>query len=405
MQVPSLQESRFPSRLTGAMRKGALAAVLGVAVGAFVPAAASAGGPTVQPRVVGGSPSTTAQYPWQAAVVRSTIKRPGQDAHQRQFCGGSLIAPQIVITAAHCVDDSDPDCNSPAACLANDPNGDGTRKVDPDDVDVVLGRTTLSDSSSGEEIPVQAVGMQSNFVPNYGSGAPSYDVAYLVLASPASEPTIKIAGTDENDLWAPQSWVEVSGWGSTSETGSTVDTLRSAAVPVTDDATCASEYGSNFDPSTMVCAGFQSGGADTCYGDSGGPMQVPLDDGDYRLVGITSWGAGCAEPNFSGVYTRVAGPTMASLIQSDVSVLETTYGLDSGQSIFGTGGVPRYSAPPPPPAISTPVPPDSPPPDLSSPSSAAPTTQKANPYAKCKLARTKKKRRRCTQRIRHGLSA
>ena len=110
-----------------------------------------------------------------------------------------MIAPQIVITAAHCVDDNDPDCNSPAACLADDPNGDGTRKVDPDDVDVVLGRTTLSDSSSGEEIPVQAVGMQSNFAPNYGSGAPSYDVAYLVLTSPASEPTIKIAGTDEND--------------------------------------------------------------------------------------------------------------------------------------------------------------------------------------------------------------
>ena len=310
-----------------------------------------------------------------------------------------------MITAGHCVDNNDPDCNSPAACLANDPNGDGTQKVDADDVDVVLGRTTLSDSSSGEEIPVQAVATQSNFDPNHGTGIPSYDVAYLVLASPASEPTIQIAGTDENALWAPQSWVEVSGWGSTSETGGTVDTLRSAAVPVTDDSTCASEYGSNFDPTTMVCAGFQSGGVDTCYGDSGGPMQAPIDGGGYRLVGITSWGKGCAEPNFAGVYTRVAGPTMANLIQSDVSNLETTYGLDSTQSIFGTGGVPRYSTPPPP-STSDPVPPDSPgPPDSPNPAPAAPTTQKADPYAKCKFARTNKKRRRCNQRIRRGLSA
>ena len=155
VQVRSLQGSRFPSRLTGVVRKSALAAIVGIALGAFVPAAASAGGPAVQPRVVGGSPSTTTRYRWQAAVVRSTIKRPGQDAHQRQFCGGSLIAPQIVITAAHCVDDNDPDCNSPAACLANDPNGDGTRKVDPG--------TTLTSSWAGPRCRIHPPGRRSRF--------------------------------------------------------------------------------------------------------------------------------------------------------------------------------------------------------------------------------------------------
>jgi secreted trypsin-like serine protease len=394
------------------MRLSVLSAMLGIALALLLPAAAIAGGPSAQPRVVGGSASTTAQYPWQAAVVLSTAQRPGQNAHQRQFCGGSLITAQIVITAGHCVADNDPDCSSAAACSLNDPSGDGTQKVDPDDVDVVLGRTTLSDASSGEEMPVQAVLEQSNFDPAYGSGdIPRYDVAYLVLASPASEPPIQIAGADERSLWAPDGWEEISGWGSTSETGGTVDTLRSAAVPITDDSTCASEYGSNFDASTMVCAGFQGGGVDTCYGDSGGPLEAPLDGGGYRLVGITSWGAGCAEPDFAGVYTRIAGPTMADLIQSDVSNLETTYGLDSSVSIFGAGGVPRYSMPPAPPPAATSSDPGTPdqssPPDSSSPppaAAAAPSTQRADPYAKCKLARTKEKRRRCTQHVRRHLA-
>jgi secreted trypsin-like serine protease len=389
------------------MRKGVLPAILVIALVSFAPASAAASSASAQPRIVGGSPSTVADYPWQAAVVRSPAKRPGKNAHRRQFCGGSLIASQIVITAAHCLDDNDPDCSSAGACLLDDPNGDGTRRVDPDDVDVVLSRTTLTDASSGEEIPVQGVLEQSNFEPAYGSGVPSYDVAYLVLASPAEEPPIRIAGTDEDALWAPASWVEISGWGSTSESGSTVDTLRAAAVPVVADSTCASEYGSDFDPATMVCAGFQSGGVDTCYGDSGGPLEAPLDGGDYRLVGITSWGAGCAEPDYAGVYTRVAGPTMRDLIQSDVSDLETTYSLDASQSIVGAGGVPRHATSPPPPATSTPQPPDTPvaPDDSSSPPAApSPSPRATDPYAKCKLSRTKKKRHRCTRRIRRSLT-
>ena len=379
------------------MRKSVLLATLGVVLGLLVPATAGATDRTVEPRVVGGSQSAIAQYPWQAAVVESSAKAPGQNAHERQFCGGSLIAPQIVITAAHCVHDNDPDCNSFVSCLLHDPNGDHTRKVDPDDIDVVLGRTTLSDGSSGEEAPVQGLVEQGNFDPAYGShGLPNYDVAYLVLASPASAPVIKIAGTDEDALWDPESWVEISGWGSTSETGDTVDTLRSAAVPVTADSTCADEYGDDYDPSTMVCAGFEGGGVDTCYGDSGGPLQAPLDGGGYRLVGITSWGGGCAEPGFAGVYTRVAGPAMRNLIQDDVSNIEASYGLDSNESIFGSAGVPRYPTPRPP-ATSSPTPP-------STVSPAPPAAQKADPYGKCRPLRNKKKRRRCVQRVRRSLT-
>ena len=110
----------------------------------------------MQPKVVGGSTASVSTYPWQAAVVYSTAQSPGKNAHQRQFCGGSLLTSRIVMTAGHCVADTDPDCS--LTCALSDPGGDGTAKIDPNDVDVVLGRTTLSDTSQGAEYGVTAVG-------------------------------------------------------------------------------------------------------------------------------------------------------------------------------------------------------------------------------------------------------
>ena len=130
-------------------------------------------------RVVGGETATIDEYPWQVAVVISPAES-GGNAFQRQFCGGVLVTPRIVLTAAHCVQDTDPD-------LPDDPSGDATPRIDPDDVDVVLGRTTLS-SSAGEEKAVLAVDFQSADDPHPSPPAPAYnpvtlqnDVAYLVL--------------------------------------------------------------------------------------------------------------------------------------------------------------------------------------------------------------------------------
>jgi secreted trypsin-like serine protease len=110
---------------------------------------------------------------------------------------------------------------------------------------------------------------------------------------------------------------------------------------------------------------------DTCDGDSGGPLEAPLQSGGYRLVGITGWGDGCAQANAPGVYTRVAGPTMRSLIQSDVSSLDSLYGLPA-ESIFGAGGQPLSGAPP---------------------------VSAASP------AKARKKRRRCVKRVKARTSA
>ncbi len=343
-----------------------------VALALLVPASALAeGGGSVQPKIVGGTATTVANYPWQAAVVYSTAQKPGLNAQQRLFCGGSLLTPRIVITAGHCVSGDDPDCS--VLCAINDPGGDGTAKMDPNDVDVVLGRSTLSDPGQGAEHAVSAVVVQSYYNSNYqGDGVPRFDVAYLVLANPSGQASIKIAGADEGALWDAGSAEEISGWGSISEGGSPVDTLRSATVGVIADSTCASGavYGSDFDPATMVCAGYLSGGVDTCSGDSGGPLEAPLGGGGYRLVGITDWGDGCARANAPGVYMRVAGPTMSSLIAADVA------GLDPGASIFGSGGTPRSASP-------------------------ATNNKQAKAIKKCKRIHKRKKRRRCLKKVKN----
>jgi trypsin len=358
-------------------RLSALGAVAALAL--LVPATASAQDKgTVQPKIVGGSPVSISQYPWQAAVAWSPSKVSGT-AHDRQFCGGSLLTSRIVITAAHCVFDTDPDCfgltcgtlHPVCNAVTDPPPGDGTCRLDADDVDAVLGRTQLS-QPGGAEVSVIGTSLRSNYEPNFqGDGVPRFDVGYLVLSQASSQPPIKIARTDEAGLWAPGSPVDISGWGLRGESAAdTEDSLRATTVNIVDDPSCSAAYGSDFDPGTMVCAA--AAGRDTCSGDSGGPLQASIGAGSYRLVGITGWGEGCAEPGFPGVYTRVADPAMAALVQSDVSALESEFGLPA-EGIFGT---------------------------------PTPTTKQstAHPFAKCKRIHNKKKRKRCIKKVRKKLN-
>ncbi|MGH2984319.1 MAG: S1 family peptidase [Solirubrobacterales bacterium] len=340
----------------------------------------SANAQSPQPRVVGGSTTTIEQYPWQAAVVYDPAKVSG-NPFQRQFCGGSLITPYIVLTAAHCVFDTDPENNS---------------SLDPDDVDIVLGQTTLSTAPPSSEFDVQGVAYQANYDEGYGpgQGVPSNDVGYIVLQSPYNgAPAIDIAGSDEGALWDSGSPEEITGWGATAESGpgsGGSDTLRVATVPIVADSTCAADYGLYFNSSTMVCAGYPQGGVDTCFGDSGGPMQAALEGGGYRLVGITSWGAGCAQPDAPGVYTRVAAALRDS-IATNVASLETTFGISPHDNVIGSGGQPTSSTPPPPPSGG------------SQPAAAGATATQTDPFAKCRKLKNKKKRKRCNKKVRLAL--
>src|SRR5262245_27744357 len=79
---------------------------------------------SADPRIVGGAQTSISTYPWQAAILLSPAQMPGKNAQQRQFCGGSLVTPTVVLTAAHCVydppDNTDPDCSTSATCLLLD---------------------------------------------------------------------------------------------------------------------------------------------------------------------------------------------------------------------------------------------------------------------------------------------
>jgi trypsin len=330
--------------------RGGMALACALALATAVNAAAADGGEP-QPRIVGGEATTIEQWPWQVALACEPDSSPQclGDGFDRQFCGGSLVAPDVVITAAHCVYDKTPEV------LAFEPASD---------FEVFTGRTTLS-SSQGEDIDV----LEIYYFVDDGMGQPllqaqstdpdtslelfdpvtlQWDVAILQLESDSSSQPIKLSGADETTLWTPGRPAYISGWGSTDD-GSFPDDLHAAEIEMISDSDCASAYPEPpppppdpvdpyFDAETMVCAGFLEGGVDTCGGDSGGPLVVPIDGGGFRLVGDTSWGLGCAFPEAPGVYGRVAADPLRTALQSAVQTI-------SGDEIVGAGATVDTLAP------------------------------------------------------------
>ena len=301
----------------GAARLGLLLGLAGGLMFAFaVPAAAAP-----EPKIVGGAATTISEWPWQAALVED----PGQGGNDfdRQFCGGSVIAPTIILTAAHCVTDP---------------------VLSPSQLQVVVGRTTLS-SSQGQRLPVDTIVVD----PSYDSTTVENDVAVLRLSASTSQPPISLAGPGETSLWTAGSDAWVTGWGSTSPDPGPAptpqDTLREARVPIISDGSCGSGsvYGAQFFPTVMVCAGFLAGGVDSCFGDSGGPLAVQAPSGSWRQVGVVSWGEGCAQPNAPGVYSRVGSDPLRSYVTGVVAALTQTQNQVGPPPASPAGTTPRCS--------------------------------------------------------------
>lgn len=280
-----------------------------------------------QTRIVGGSGTTIGKWPWQAAITLDPSVVSG-DGFDRQFCGGSLVAPNIVVSAGHCfydIVDSDDDFD------------------DPSNFQVITGRTTLS-SGEGAETDLDGLHYFTN-----GSGDPLYnpdtdewDVVFLELSIPSTSQTIKVAGPGEGSVWSPGRTAFTTGWGSLVSGGPTVNTLREVQIEMISDGFCGSgfSYGPVFKPATMVCAGEIAGGKDACQGDSGGPLVVPIAGGGFRLVGDTSWGVGCGLPNLPGVYGRLAANPIRFALAAGVQDV-------AGVDILGAGGQPPPSPTPP----------------------------------------------------------
>jgi trypsin len=266
-------------------------------------------------RIVGGTPTTIGEWPWQTGLLFDPSLVPG-NGFDRQFCGGTLVAPNAVISAAHCAFD-----------VVDSDGG-----FDPVFFNVVTGRTVLS-SNQGQELPVTGYAFFTDAAGNplfNGDPANGWDAILIQLASPSSSPTINLAGPNETAAWAQGRAAFATGWGALNEGPPQVfpDNLREVGINMLGDAGCAA-YGGSFLPQLMVCAGTTAGGKDTCQGDSGGPLVVPIGAGEYRLVGDTSFGNGCARPGFPGIYGRVAADPM---LHGLAAVTEQI----SGRNIIGT---------------------------------------------------------------------
>jgi secreted trypsin-like serine protease len=295
-------EGRFRRR--GRWYVLALVAALVFCLVAGVPVFAADEENVYEPQVVGGKPVPDGKYPFMASLEGRFPEEPGGEPLPfQQFCGGSLIDRNHVMTAAHCV------------VFIGEGGG-----LPLEDFQVVVGRTVLG-SDQGE---VRRVGSLQD-ISIHPRSAPrisfAYDVAVIALDRPVGGiKPIKPATARQDVLERPGRLATVIGWGNTTKqpplgVGGELNfprRLRETEVPLVSDAEGREAYGRQYDPVAMIAAGKK--GKDACFGDSGGPLFDSV-DGKRFQIGVVSWALGCARQPYPGVYTEVNAPRVQDFIE------------------------------------------------------------------------------------------
>ncbi|KAJ8736108.1 hypothetical protein PYW08_006764 [Mythimna loreyi] len=242
--------------------------------------AAVAAVPSNPQRIVGGSVTTIDQYPTIASLLYTW-----NWADYWQACGGSILNNRAILTAAHCT------------------QGDA------------VGRWRIRLGSTWANSGGVVHNVNANIIhPSYNSNTLNNDVAILRSASTFSfNNNVRAAAIAGANYHVPDNQVVwAAGWGTTSSGGSASEQLRHVQLVIINQATCRNNYATRGITITdnMLCSGWPNGGRDQCQGDSGGPLYH-----NNVVVGVCSFGIGCAQAQFPGVNARVS--TFSSWINSN----------------------------------------------------------------------------------------
>ncbi|WP_330348361.1 trypsin-like serine protease [Streptomyces sp. NBC_00582] len=253
-------------------------------------ASRSSGSASVDPKIIGGSTTTITTAPYMAQLWYGDDRGTSTTSDDIGFfCGGAVVAPTKILTAAHCV--AGYDWKAHGAVIT------GTAQL-------------LSETASGgidlHGGTASGVWRQWNN-PSYDDYTIDNDLAVLTLPNPVKATPIPMTTAGDTASYTAGTTAQVFGWGRTSSTSEDIsDTLKTAELPIQSNATCSGEYGSDFIAGHMVCAGEPATGSDAgttsaCNGDSGGPLVV-----GGKVVGVVSWGVkDCVAAGAYSVFTKL----------------------------------------------------------------------------------------------------